>query len=393
MLRCSLSCEVPAPVMDVMMAVEKNDHSLLGQAMTFLIRDASQLGLPKKFLTDIMQGLETGDWSDFAQGLKTLEFLGAEGRFFLLAPYTTSRQAKSQTLLSALYASRMDLGEIPATHPILMEIFGEVHEQIPQIVPIMSHAGAGWFAGESGEAFLVPNGWAGLRDGDGPVLNNMSEQLARVEKAAFEAIQTIFDEPSSALLLGAYTPQSILAATLNAEYSFHEAGHASGIGLNHKLAAGVLNSPFYGAVEEWRADGVAFEVARRSLPVETAGTLVASNLITRLGIDAHRRGALDLDTDVNSVLLTFHSIIESGMLKVRHDNRLGFVDATYSGLVRATELMCASAISLTRREMQLSDPRAIWTLYPNVIAVPESVRHLFRQTVINPCRGLYQELR
>src|SRR5258707_12615864 len=82
MLRCSLSCEVPAPVMDVMMAVEKNDHSLLGQAMTFLIRDASQLGLPKKFLTDIMQGLETGDWSDFAQGLKTLEFLGAEGRFF-----------------------------------------------------------------------------------------------------------------------------------------------------------------------------------------------------------------------------------------------------------------------------------------------------------------------
>src|SRR5258707_12615865 len=106
MLRCSLSCEVPAPVMDVMMAVEKNDHSLLGQAMTFLIRDASQLGLPKKFLTDIMQGLETGDWSDFAQGLKTLEFLGAEGRFFLLAPYTTSREAKLETLLSALYASR-----------------------------------------------------------------------------------------------------------------------------------------------------------------------------------------------------------------------------------------------------------------------------------------------
>jgi hypothetical protein len=393
MLRCSLSCEVPAPVMDVLMAVEKNDHSLLGQAMTFLIRDASQLGLPKKFLTDIMQGLETGDWSDFAQALKTLEFLGAEGRFFLLAPYTTSREAKLETLLSALYASRLDLGEIPATLPILIELFGIVHEQIPQIVPIYGHAGAGWFAGESGEAFLVPNGWAGLRDGDGPVLNNMSEQLVRVESIAFEAIQTIFDEPSSALLLGAYTPQSMLAATLNAEYSFHEAGHASGIGLNHKLAAGVLNSPFYGAVEEWRADGVAFEVARRLLPVETAGTLVASNLITRLGIDAHRRGALDLDTDVNSVLLTFHSIIESGMLKVRHDNRLGFVDATFSGLVHATELMCASAISLTRREMQLSDPHAIWTLYPNVIAVPESVRHLFRQTVINPCRGLYRELR
>jgi hypothetical protein len=50
------------------------------------------------------------------------------------------------------------------------------------------------------------------------------------------------------------------------------------------------------------------------------------------------------------VLLKFHSVIESGMLKVRHDNRLGFVDVTFSGLVRPTVLMCASAISLTRRE-------------------------------------------
>ena len=393
MLRCSLSGEVPTPIMDVIVAVEKNDPSLLDQAMTALVQDASQLGLPKRFLTDIMQGLETGDWSRFARALKTLEFLGSDGHFFILAPYTTSRGAKPETLLSALYASRLDLGEIPATLPILIELFGVVHEQIPQIVPILGHAGAGWCAGESGEAFLVPNGWAGLQDGDGPVLNNMSEQLARVETIAFEAIQTIFDGPSSELLLSAYTPQSTLAATLNAEYSFHEAGHASGIGLNHKLAAGVLNSPFYGAVEEWRADGVAFELARRSLPAEMAGALVASNLITRLGIDAHRRGALDLDADVNSVLLTFHSIVESGMLKVLHDNRLAFVDATFSGLVRATELMCAAAISLTRREMQLSDPRAIWTQYPNVIAVPESVRHLFRQTVINPCQGLYRELR
>src|SRR5260370_1361889 len=116
-----------------------------------------------------------------------------------------------------------------------------------------------------------------------------------LEKAAFEAIRTIFDEASSALLLSAYIPQRMLAARLNAEYSFHETGHASGIGLNHKLGARVLNSPFYGAVEEWRADGVAFEVARRSLPVASAGALVASNLITRFGIDAHRKGALDFD--------------------------------------------------------------------------------------------------
>ena len=390
-LPSSLS-EVPARVMDVIKAVEKNDSSLLSQAMTRLIREAGQLGLPKLFLTDIKHGLETGDWSRFAGGLKTFEFLGAKAEFFLLAPYTTSRGAKSETRLSAIYGTRLDLGKIPATYPILLELFGVVHESVPQIIPIQGHAGAGWFAGESGEAFLVPNGWAGLPDGDGPVLNNMSEQLIRVGKGAFEAIRTIFDGPSSTLLLRAYTPHAKLMATLNTEYSFHEAGHASGLGLNHKLAAGVLNSPFYGAIEEWRSDGVAFEVARRSLPIETVGILVASNLITRFGIDAHRRGSIDLDTDVNSVLLSFHSLIESGLLRVHPDNRLGFVDTTWSGLVHATDMMRAAAVSLTRREIQLRDPRAIWTLYPNAIGVPESVRQLFQQTVITPCRGLYREL-
>ncbi|HEV3037336.1 MAG TPA: DUF6014 family protein, partial [Candidatus Angelobacter sp.] len=100
-----------------------------------------------------------------------------------------------------------------------------------------------------------------------------------------------------------------------------------------------------------------------------------------------------LDTDVNSALLMFHSLIESGMLRVHPNKRLGFVDATFPGLARATEMMSASAISLTRRELQLPDPHAIWTLYPSVISVPQSVRQLFQQTVIDPCLGLYRELR
>jgi hypothetical protein len=386
------SVEVPSRVMDVIKAVEENDSSLLNQSITSLIGDAEKIGLPKPFLVDTQQSLESGNWTRFAQALQNFEFLGNDGRFFLLAPYTTSRKAKKETLLSAIYGTRLELGEIPAVCPILLDMFGVLNEPIPVMVPILGHAGAGWFAGESGEAFLVPNGWAGLPEGDGPVLNNMSEQVTRVS-VAFEAIRTIFDEASASLLLSVYTPQSSLMSALNAEYSFHEAGHASGIGLNHKLAADVLNSPFYGAVEEWRSDGVAFEAARRALPLETAGRLIASNFITRFGIDAHRKGALELDTDVNSALLLFNSLIESGMLKVHSNGRLALVDATFPGLVRATEIMCASAVALTRKEMQLPSPHAIWTLYPNVISIPESIRHLFRQTVVIPCLGLYRELR
>jgi hypothetical protein len=388
----AIPSEVPLPVVHAIHAVEEDNSALIDEAMSRLIEEANQLGLPRPFLSDIQQCSRTGGWSKFARALQTLDFLGADGRFFLLAPYTTSRKAKTETVLSAIYGSRLNLGEIPAILPILLDLFGVVHEKVPQIVPIMAHAGAGWFAGESGEAFIVPNGWAGLPEGDGPVFNNMSEQLNRV-KVAFEAISRIFDETSASLLLSVYTPQSRLMTTLNAEYSFHEGGHASGIGLNHKFAAGVLNSTFYGAVEEWRSDGVAFETARRALPLETVGTLIASNVITRFGIDAHRSGALHLDTDVNSALLMFHSLIESGMLRVHPNKRLGFVDATFPGLARATEMMSASAISLTRRELQLPDPHAIWTLYPSVISVPQSVRQLFQQTVIDPCLGLYRELR
>lgn len=387
-----LSETTPGAVRDVIDAVENRNSSQIDTTLARLIEQADDLGLPQGFLAESRRCLDSGNWQDFAHSLRSLSFVGEEGRFLIVAPYTTSRKGKQETLLSAIYGSRLSLGEIPALRPIVEDIFGHVNESIPSIVPVIRHSGAGWFAGESGEAFIVPNGWPELPHGDGPVLNNMSEQLGRVA-VAFEAIRTIFDEPSANLVLGAYTPQARLMSTLHTEYSFHEAGHASGAGLSQKFASGVLNSPFYGSVEEWRSDGVAFEVARRALPAETVGTLVASNVITRFGIDAHRRGTIHLDTDVNSALLLFNSLLNSGMLKVYPDNSLGFVDPTYKGLSRATEMMSASAIALTRQEMQLPEPRAIWTLYPSAISVPDSVRKLFLQTVVNPCLGFFRELR
>lgn len=384
---------VPVQIMEVIHAVENNDPAKLDRAMIRVIQNSTGLGLSKSFLMDIKRGLDSGDWSRFAAGFKRNKFVGKKGRFLLVAPYTTSRGGKRETRLSAIYGVCLALEKIPSANAVLQNLFGEVREHVPELIPFHAYVGAGWFAGEAGEAFIVPNGWAGLPDGDGPVLNNMSEQLVRVGRSAMEAIRKVFDLPSATLLLSVYRPQSRLMNTLNREYSFHEAGHAAGIGLNRKMAAGVFNSPFFGAVEEWRADGVAFEAAQMLLPAETAGTLVASNMITRFGIDAHRKGALDLDTDVNSALLTFQSLIESGTIRIYEDNRLGFVDPSFMGLVRATQLMRASTLALTRKEMQLSDPHGIWTLYPNTVTVPESIRHLFRQTVVVPCIGLYRELR
>ncbi len=384
---------VPDAIKELIHAVEHNDSPRLNRAMARVIQSAADVGLPKSFLMDIQHGLQCGDWSRFADGFRRAKFLGKDGRFLLVAPYTTSRGGKVEAQLSAIYGAQLNLASIPPSDEALINLFGELREPIPHMLPFQAYAAAGWFTGEAGEAFIVPNGWAGLPQGDGPALNNVSEQLLRVGRGATEAIRRIFDAPSAALLLSAYAPRSRLMTILNQEYLFHEAGHASGLGISHKFAAGVLNSPFLGAVEEWRADGVGFELARMLLPAEMAGTVIASNLITRFGIDAHRKGTIDFDTDANSALLTFQFLLEAGAIRIHEGNRLGFAELSFTSLVHATALMRTSALALTREEMRLSTPRGIGRLYPDALAVSEGTRQLFQQMVVAPCAGLYRELR
>ena len=121
----SSSGAIPEPVMSVINAVETSNLSLLNLAMACLVQEAGEVGLPKPFLSTVKRGLETEDWGGFARALRSFEFLGEEGRFFLLAPYTTSRGGKPETQLSAIYARRLDLGEIPETHPVLWTCLGE----------------------------------------------------------------------------------------------------------------------------------------------------------------------------------------------------------------------------------------------------------------------------
>lgn len=348
--------------------------------------------LPEEFLAKTASALRTGDWAFFPNAFRDLEFVGPDGRFLLIAPYSALRGGKRATQLSAVYGSTLSLRNVPPGEQTLRELFGELRQEATTVVPITVFASAGLLAGQSGEAFIVPNGWAGMDDGDGPALNNMDEQLKRVDIGALKAIERIFDKPSAQLILGVYATDDLRLNSLHSEYQYHEYGHAAGLTLSAKLTAQALSSAWYGAVEEWRADGVGFEVASRILPPERAGQLVASNLITRFGIDAHRVGGLDLDTDVNSALLTFRSLLESGLVKVSPDSRLGLVEPTFAGLCRATEWMRASTVALTRREMRLRDVKAIWTLYTSA-AISEGIRHLFCELVVKPVHGIYEELR
>lgn len=384
--------EIPDEVESVLAAVRRNNLPALRSALHRLVVHANRLELPADFLARTAGSVATGNWEFFPSAFQKLEFLGAHNDFLLLAPFTTSRDQKSETRLSALYGSRLDLGRMPETRPVLLELFGTLRQEIPLVIPVRAYGGAGWLSGQAGEAFIVPNAWTGLESGNGPALNNMSEQSIRVGQNASKAIRKIFDDDAADLLLSVYRTQLKQWRTMQAEYQLHESGHAAGLGLNYKLSAGVMNSPWVSAVEEFRSDGVAFEIARRILPLAAAGALVSSNLITRFGIDAHRSGGLNRDTDVNCALLTFNALFHSGMLRVGASGKLRFERATREGLVMTAEPMREMAVALTRAELRLNDPQGIKALY-DAVSVPEAVRRLFQEKVLDPARDIYTDLR
>jgi hypothetical protein len=128
------------------------------------------------------------------------------------------------------------------------------------------------------------------------------------------------------------------------------------------------------------------------MSTNSAAQLVASNLCTRFGLDAQRRGGLDRDTDVLASLLTFHYLIQSEAIRIGPaSHRLALMETTPQCLVRAVELMRADAVKLTRSEMEQADPHAIWRLY--TLQVPRATEMLFEEYVVKPCAGIYRDLR
>jgi hypothetical protein len=189
------------------------------------------------------------------------------------------------------------------------------------------------------------------------------------------------------------TPDEQMAVQ-HVEYQFHEAGHAAGVGLTRKFNDQLMPSWWHGAVEEWRSDGVAFEIAGRMIGEERTGRLIASNFCTRFGVDAHRRGGADVDRDVAASLLTLDSALRPGGLQLVN-GQLALRDVSYQGLFRATEWHRKHAVGLTRDEMAPDDgvpDDGIPEKYRAIQIEPRS-REVFDTLVREMCEGVYRELR
>jgi hypothetical protein len=337
------------------------------------------------------KALDSGDYGALSLPFRDLQFVGPDGDFVLCGPYTVVREAGRHEAMSGLVGRVIEHPRLPELEGLIEEICGRLGEPIPRVIPVQVGDSFGNTSAEAGEAFIVPDGWGWPGSGSGPALNNMTEQRRRLNDAGFECVERIFDSESAALLLDPLLDDDEGTIVQHIEYQFHDAGHAAGIGLHLKLEQGLLPDFTSQGIEEWRADGVDFELAARALPTELAAKLVASNFVTRFGVDAHRAGGLDRDFDMVVTLFTLDRLFRNHALRVK-GGRLAFADPTPRGLLRAVELHRVEAVRLTREELSLSHTSGLARLYAS-LGVDKASEEVFRGLVVEPCRGVFTQLR
>jgi hypothetical protein len=361
------------------------------EMLHYLARESNKF--PQQWLLDTAKALKTGDWNLISNGFIYQEFMGKDGYFLIIAPYTVRRETRENTKLTAIFGR-----VIPIVSPSLAtleytihERIGVLHQPIPLILPYERIAACGNANSEQGEAFVVPNGWAFLNSFKGPALNDMTEQRRRFLNSGKECLRRIWEPESGKLFLAALEDETIGTRNRHLEYQFHDAGHASGLGLDRKIQENLFPTYWYACVEEWRSDGVEFELAQTTLSTEEAAQVVAVNLCVRLALDAHRRGGIDRDGDVCASLLTFDRLFESGEIDIKN-GRLCLREPSHKGLLRSVEPHRQEAVRLTQQELKLDYSTGLLRLYGSV-KYNTMTEKLFKWLVVERCQEMYPVLR
>lgn len=313
------------------------------------------------------------------------------GYFNLQGPYQVLREGQWLKKISQIEGRIIPVPKFDVVS-VIDELGLKLSEPIIKVLPFEEISSAGNLSGPQGEAFIVPDGWVFPGSENGPALNNMTEQLSRFRSFGIQCLSNIFEDSSLELLLSIVNENYDTPQIKCTEYQLHEVGHSVGLGLKRKLSQGTLCSPWYRAVEEWRSDGVEFAIANHIFTKKKAGQVILANYALRFGIDAHRRGGIELDTDVNAALLTFNSLLDAGALKLDTNGKLEFVTKSYEFISEVSKRHAAEAIDLTRRETLLDDLNGIWMLYAG-FPVSNGTKILFQKLIREPNANLNVEIR
>lgn len=379
--------EALAPLIE---AAEAQDHRRCASLVRDLIRNGPAL-FPLEWLELTADCLERGNFDALSEAFRRGAFVGPEGHLLLIGPYIQRRAGTELMVLSALLGKRLPLDTIQGVEKELVDIQrAPLQQELQPIIPMQCLASTGNVGGESGEAFIVPDGWGWKDSAYGPAINNMVEQLRRFEIAGRRCIERIFDVDTANLLLTPMDASRGGEQVRHRSYEIHDCGHVAGYGFVKKMAEGLIPGYWYRGIEEWRADGVAFEVGARLLDDVAAGNDLASNFCARFGVDVHR-SSVDSDGDVVCTLLILDRLLTQGALKIM-GGRLALRDVSHRGLVRAFELMRHETIDLTRRELHLELPTGIMRLYGSVPYHASSVA-ILEGMVREPCKTFFTSLR
>ncbi|MEH2192669.1 MAG: DUF6014 family protein [Nostoc sp.] len=370
--------------------IEQNEITI---AIKKLRQEAAQsYELPPAWLLKTADALENNDWSILSEDFINMDFIGKNGYFLIIAPYQINRQCQNPVALSAIYGKMHDNCQpsIEQLENLCREKFGTLGQAIPRNLSFTEIASCGNTSGESGEAFIVPNGWPFPNSVCGPALNNASQQQRRFLGSSRQCIQKVFEYETANLLLGPLEDEINGERYRHIDTQVHEAGHASGLGFDFKVKHNLFQNYYYAGVEEWRSDSLGFEFAACILPAQEAGKLVAVNFCIRFGLDAHRLGGIEKDTDVYASLISLEYLFQNDAIYVTKNGQLALRNLSYSGLLQAVELHRAQALSLTRRELNLKSPTGIFYLYK--IDIHPSTQSIFQGLVMERCQGIWAQL-
>ena len=370
--------------------IEQNE---IAKSVTKLRQQAvNSSELPQAWLSKTADALENNDWSILSEDFINMNFIGKNGYFLIVAPYQINRKSRHNVVLSAIYGKIHSNQEpsIEQLENLIWEKFGQLNQPIAINLSFTEIASCGNIKGESGEAFIVPNGWSFPNSVRGPALNNAKEQRRRFLGSSYECIQKVFEYETASLLLGPLEDEINSERYRHVDTQVHEAGHASGLGFDVKVKHNLFQNYSYAGVEEWRSDSLGFEFAACTLPAQEAGKLVAVNFCIRFGLDAHRLGGLEKDTDVYASLISLEHLFQNDAVYVTKNGQLALRNLSYPGLLQAVELHRAQALSLTRRELNLKSLTGIFYLYK--VDIHPSTQSIFQALVMERCQGIWAKL-
>jgi hypothetical protein len=378
--------DVPDAVAVTLDAVTKGDIAGVSSALASLARDARDL--PADWLSINADAVGRGDFDLLSDPFIARRFVGDNGKFFIVGPYTVRRPSGELTRLSAVYGEVLPHTPLTGVIAELENIQRAPLQQLFQpLLPVRRVGGCGNFASDQGDAFIVADGWAWRDSVRGPALNDMTLQDSRFDNVIAKCIERVFDADSAAFLLDQLPPGAGGFAVRVRSYEIHEAGHVSGIGLARKVNDNLLPSYWHRAVEEWRADGIGFELGARLLDEKAAAADLASNLCIRFGMDIPRCTGVDSGTEhIGCGLLILDGMFRSGGIRIK-DGRLSLRDLTPRGLIHAMETHRHDAIELTRRELELDHPRGVLRLYGQIPVHP-ATSAVLQGMVVDACRDL-----